>query len=179
MSALSVLYLVLPFVGVFAIHEVEEIVMTLKSVGKYRSKTVKLPVFLNLFTLRFFEADKRKMWITALEQLLLLVVITEFMLDGNGMAYALWIMAFGAYSLHVLIHLALAVAVKGYFPGLVTALFSLPFVCYGLHSISLVQSWGRIVLCAITGTALVFTNLMIVDSLLTKIMSKDSDEYHR
>lgn len=179
MSALSVLYLVLPFVGVFALHEVEETVTTIGSAGKHRSKTVLLPIFLDLFTLRFSEADKRKMWITAVEQLLLLVVITEFLLNGGSMAYAFWIMAFGAYSLHVLIHLALAVAVKGYYPGLVTAVLSLPFVCYGLYSISLVLPWGKIVLYAITGATLAFTNLMIVDSLSTKIMSKNGDEYHR
>lgn len=179
MSALSILYIVLPFVGVFALHEVEEILTAPRWAGKCREKHLNMPKALQPIACRYLEADKKDLWVTALEQLLLLVVITVFLLNGGRLSNLCWMMAFCAYSVHVLVTIGLAVAQKGYFPGLVTALLSLPFVCYGLYSISLVQSWGRIVLCAITGTALVFTNLMIVDSLLTKIMSKDGDEYHR
>lgn len=169
MSALSVLYLVLPFVGVFAVHEIEELTTASRWAERFREKRQGLSPVLWFFLGRFLEADKKELWVTAIEQMLLLVVITGFLLNGGRMSDVLWMMAFGVYSVHIFLHFILAVAVKGYFPGTVTAVLSLPFVGYGLYSMALAHPWGQIVACAVAGTGIAMGNLLILKYILIKI----------
>lgn len=174
MSALSVLYLVLPFVGVFALHEIEELATTSRWSARFNERRASVSPLLWLLLGRFYKADKREMWLTAIEQLLLLVVITEYSLtSGSAMSELLWMTAFLAYSVHALLHIVLAVAVRGYFPGLVTAVLSLPFVVYGIHSIALVHPWSQLIALSLAGVSLAIVNLLIVKSVSSNILTKD------
>ncbi len=170
MSALSVLYLVLPFVGVFALHEIEELATASRWAERFREKRLGLPPVLWFFLGRFPEADRKELWVTAIEEMLLLVVITGYLLStGSAKSELVWVAAFLAYSVHSLAHIVRAVIVRGYFPGLATAALSLPFVGYGIHSIALVYPWGRVVAMAIVDTSFAVVNLLILKYILIEI----------
>lgn len=173
MSALSVLYLVLPFVGVFALHEIEELFTASRWSARFNERRPSVSPLLWLFLGRFYNADKRELWFAAIEQLLLLVIITEYSLSsGSAKSELIWMTAFLAYSVHALLHIVRAVIVRGYFPGLVTAVLSLPFVGYGIHSISLAHPWTQLIAMAVAGSTLSAGNLLILRSIFANTPTK-------
>ena len=112
---------------------------------------------------------KRAFSVAVAEEVFVLLVITLYLLAGGGFAVQIWLAAFLAYSVHVLVHIAEAIVVRGYVPGLVTSLLSLPFVWYGVHSASLVFSWLQIVALALAGTLVASANLCLALKLASKL----------
>ena len=166
MNALSVLYLVLPLVGVFILHEAEELATASIWARNRHQRNLEASPQLKLFLGRLYGADKKELWVTAVEQLVVLAVITGYLLVGGSKSELVWIAAFLAYSVHSLLHIVRSLLVKGYFPGLVTAVLSLPFAAYGVYSISLAYPFTQIVSLALIGLSLSALNLMIVKYLL-------------
>lgn len=71
----------------------------------------------------------------------------------------IWATIFMAYSVCTLINIVRAVTLKGYVPGLVTSIISVPLIAYTAYSLSLVWPWWEILLFAILGLVLALANL--------------------
>lgn len=122
MSALSVLYLVLPLPLAFIIHVTEE------AVRRHCSSQ------------GFVWGD--------LGVLILILAITGYVLVGGPYAMLVWAALFVAFSLHLVKHVLRGINRRGYVPGLVTSILLLPYAYMGLHSIWLalggweLAAWG-------------------------------------
>lgn len=173
MSALSVLYLVLPFLGIFILHEAE-VVITASGWTRRRGKELaeRFPRFRNILG-RLSGVDTPGFSVVAAEEVFVLLAVTLYLLGGGGFAGQIWLAAFLAYSVHVLARVVEAIVVKGYVPGLVTALLSLPFVWYGVHSASLVFRWWQMAALALAGTLFAAANLCLALRLATKLRKQN------
>lgn len=168
MSALSVLYLVLPFLGIFILHEVEEVAAASRWMSRRgKEQAERFPRLGNILG-RLSGMGTLGLTVVAAEEVLVLLAVTLYLLGGGGFAGQIWLAAFLAYSVHVLVRVAEAVVTKGYVPGLVTALLSLPFVWYGVHSASLVFGWWQMAALALAGILLAAVNLCLTLRLASK-----------
>ena len=73
---------------------------------------------------------------------------------------------------HLVVHVFQAVAVRGYVPGVVSALVFIPYVGYGVYSIWLVLSVPQMVAWAAIGIAFMVINLWLAHRLGMIIASK-------
>lgn len=173
MSALSVLYLVLPFLGIFILHEAE-VLFTAPRWMRRRGKELaeRFPRFGNILG-RLSGVDTPGFSVVAAEEVFVLLAVTLYLLGGGGFAVQIWLAAFLAYSVHILVRVVEAIVVKGYVPGLVTALLSLPFVWYGVHSASLAFRWWQMTALALAGVLFAAANLCLVLRLATKLRKQN------
>ena len=99
----------------------------------------------------------------------MLLCATACVLADIPFALELWAALFLAFSLHLLLHLGQAVAVRGYVPGLVTSILLSPFAAYGIFCISLVMSPLKMFALAVAGAAFVALNLRFAHWLGLKL----------
>ncbi len=85
---------------------------------------------------------------------LAVLLSTAALFAGGLWAELVWTTVFMAYSVCALINLVRAVTLKGYVPGLVTSIISVPLIAYTAYSLSLVWPWWEILLFAILGLVL-------------------------
>ncbi len=159
MSPLSVLYLVLPLPIIFIIHEVEEIVTQHKWMEANKDKLTNRLPRLESIIYRLLQLNTKGFAIAAFEELIVLLLVTAYVLVGGPGAAEIWSATFMAFSIHLLIHVAQAVAVRGYIPGLVTTLLTLPYAYLGMQSICRAYSLYEIVIYAFLGTVIMLLNL--------------------
>ncbi len=96
-----------------------------------------------------------KSFLIAAEAGFLAVLLSTAALFAGGLWTELvWMTVFMAYSVCALINLVRAVTLKGYVPGLVTSIISVPLIAYAAYSLSLVWPWWGMLLFAILGLVL-------------------------
>lgn len=152
MSALSVLFLVLPLPLAYIIHVAEEVAwQRLKLKRKLKSKTL----------------PGRAGGGFKLGALILMLVVTGYVLVGGPYAMPVWSVLFVAFSLHLVMHIVQGIGLRDYVPGLVTSILLLPFACMGLHSIWLALSGWQLMVCGLLALAAVgLSRQMLMMSIL-------------
>ncbi len=161
MSALSVLTLVLPFPLLFVIHEAEEVLVQHGWMKAHRADLERRFPWSRDILAHLSRLGRRAFAIAALEELLVLSLATCYVLVGGTCSMQVWSALFMAFSLHLLVHVAQAVAVGGYVPGLATSLLLLPFAAYGLWSIWLAMGCLEFMAWGLAGVAFMVANLRL------------------
>ena len=161
MSALSVLSLVLPFPLLFVIHEAEEVLVQHRWMKAHRTDLERRFPWSHNILAHLSRLGRRAFAIAALEELLVLSLATCYVLVGGTCSMQVWSALFMAFSLHLLVHVAQAVAVGGYVPGLATSLLLLPFAAYGLWSIWLAMGCLEFMAWGLAGVAFMVANLRL------------------
>ena len=171
MSPLSVLILVLPLPLAFLLHDAEEVAVQHRWMenhsGALRERFPRLRPLLD----RLQRLNTKAFALAALEEFIVLLCATACVLADVPFALELWAALFLAFSLHLLLHLGQAVAVRGYVPGLVTSILLSPFAAYGVFCISLVMSPLAMLALAVAGAAFVALNLLCAQWLGLKLTS--------
>lgn len=133
MSALSVLYIVLPFPLAF-------IMLYAEKIGKDRTKS-------NI--------------IKAIEELIIVLIVTACVLVRAPLSTMIWAAMAIAFSTYLLYHIGKAIIKKKYIPGLVSSIILLPYSFYCIKNIwdyfSLIEFAECIVISII---AMFFMNLL-------------------
>lgn len=169
MSALSVLSLVLPFPLLFVIHEAEEVLVQHRWMKAHRADLERRFPWSRNILAHLSRLGRRAFAIAALEELLVLSLATCYVLVGGTCSMQVWSALFMAFSLHLLVHLAQAVMVRGYVPGVVTSVLLLPYAAYGIRSILLVMSALELAVWSILGVLMMIVNLRFAHWLGIKI----------
>ena len=165
MSALTVLYLVLPLPLAFVLHDAEEIAVQHRWMRAHGAELARrFPKFRAIIA-RLSALGTGAFAIAAAEELVVLLSATAYVLVGGPWAAEVWGALFLAFSLHLIIHVVQAAMVRGYVPGLVTSLLLLPYAAYGVWSISLVWSLPKILALAAAGSIAVAANLRLAHGL--------------
>lgn len=154
MSALSVLYIVLPILAVSFCHALE-VVFTARRWASHHSASSD-EAHQSLVNILFrLSGMNMKSFLIAAGACFLAVLLSTAALFASGLwAELVWTTVFMAYSVCALISIVRAVTLKGYVPGLVTSIISVPLIAYAAYSLSLVWPWWEMLLFAILGLVL-------------------------
>ena len=165
MSALSILYIVLPILAVSLCHTLEVLFTAKRWAGRHWVSLMnEHPNLLNVL-FRLSGMNMKSFLIAAGACFLAVLLSTAALFAGGLWAELVWTTVFMAYSVCALINLVRAVTLKGYVPGLVTSIISVPLIAHTAYSLSLVWPWWEILLFAVIGLALAVAGLFIAQRI--------------
>lgn len=154
MSALSVLYIVLPILAVSFCHALEVVFTARRWASHHSASSDEAHQSLLNILFRLSGMNMSALVIAAVVGFLAVLLSTAALFAGGLWAELVWTTVFMAYSVCALINLVRAVTLKGYVPGLVTSIISVPLIAYTAYSLSLVWPWWGMLLFAILGLVL-------------------------
>lgn len=165
MSALSILYIVLPILAVSLCHTLEVLFTAKRWAGRHWVSLMnEHPNLLNVL-FRLSGMNMKSFLIAAGACFLAVLLSTAALFAGGLWAELVWTTVFMAYSVCALISIVRAVTLKGYVPGLVTSIISVPLIAHTTYSLSLVWPWWEILLFAVIGLALAVAGLFIAQRI--------------
>lgn len=165
MSALSILYIVLPILAVSLCHTLEVLFTAKRWAGRHWVSLMnEHPNLLNVL-FRLSGMNMKSFLIAAGACFLAVLLSTAALFAGGLWAERIWATIFMAYSVYTLINIVRAVTLKGYVPGLVTSIISVPLIAHTAYSLSLVWPWWEILLFAVIGLALAVAGLFIAQRI--------------
>lgn len=154
----------------FVLHDLEEALFLVPWLRRNRPLLeVRFPRLSMKLYAHFDRISRPVFAAMAAEELVILLAVT-FYAQWSGNYYP-WLALLLAFGLHLLIHLAQAVAVRGYLPSLVTSLAIFPVVGWMLSEISNSQLFtGReLLFCAAAGVVVAAANLFAVHAVAARI----------
>ena len=154
MSALSVLYIVLPILAVSLCHALEVVFTARRWASHHSASSDEAHQSLVNVLVRLSGMNMKSFLIAAGACFLAVLLSTAALFAGGLWAELVWTTVFMAYSVCALISIVRAVTLKGYVPGLVTSIISVPLIAYAAYSLSLVWPWWGMLLFAILGLVL-------------------------
>lgn len=165
MSALSILYIVLPILALSLCHTLEVLFTAKRWAGRHWVSLMnEHPNLLNVL-FRLSGMNMKSFLIAAGACFLAVLLSTAALFAGGLWAELVWTTVFMAYSVCALISIVRAVTLKGYVPGLVTSIISVPLIAHTAYSLSLVWPWWEILLFAVIGLALAVAGLFIAQRI--------------
>lgn len=154
MSALSILYIVLPILAVSLCHALEVVFTARRWASHHSASSDEAHQSLVNILFRLSGMNMKSFLIAAGACFLAVLLSTAALFAGGLWAELVWTTVFMAYSVCALISIVRAVTLKGYVPGLVTSIISVPLIAYAAYSLSLVWPWWEMLLFAILGLVL-------------------------
>ena len=151
MSALSVLYIVLPILAVSFCHALEVVFTARRWASHLSASSDEAHQSLVNILFRLSGMNMSALVIAAAVGFLVVLLSTAALFIGGLWTERIWAIVFMAYSVCSLINIVRAVILKGYVPGLVTSIISIPLIAYTAYSLSLVWPCWEILLFAILG----------------------------
>ena len=163
----TVLYIL--FILAFIIHDGEEIVMVHRWMLAHGDALCeKHPRFRRVLN-HMRQMSTKAFAIAVLEELIMLVAITVYVIWGGPYAKEIWSAVFMAFSIHLIIHIGQAIVVRGYVPGLATSVLLLPFAYLGMQAICNAFSMMQLLLLGTVGLIVIAANLAFAHWLGNKI----------
>lgn len=174
MSALSILYIVLPILAVSLCHALEVVFTARRWASHHSASSDEAHQSLVNILFRLSGMNMSALVIAAVVGFLAVLLSTAALFASGLCAELVWTTVFMAYSVCALINLVRAVTLKGYVPGLVTSIISVPLIAYTAYSLSLVWPWWEILLFAILGLVLALANLYFAQRIGQRQTSKST-----
>lgn len=174
MSALSVLYIVLPILAVSLCHALEVVFTARRWASHHSASSDEAHQSLVNILFRLSGMNMSALVITAVVGFLAVLLSTAALFVGGLWTERIWTTVFMAYSVCALISIVRAVTLKGYVPGLVTSIISVPLIAYAAYSLSLVWPWWGMMLFAIVGLVLALANLYFAQRIGQRQTSKST-----
>ena len=174
MSALSVLYIVLPILAVSLCHALEVVFTARRWASHHSASSDEAHQSLVNILFRLSGMNMSALVIAAVVGFLAVLLSTAALFVGGLWTERIWATIFMAYSVCTLINIVRAVTLKGYVPGLVTSIISVPLIAYTAYSLSLVWPWWGMLLFAILGLVLSLANLYFAQRLGQRQTSKST-----
>lgn len=165
MSALSVLFIVLPILAVSFFHTLEVAFTAKRWVGRHWVSLMnEHPNLLNVL-FRLSGMNMKSFLIAAGACFLAVLLSTAALFAGGLWTERIWATVFMAYSVCTLINIVRVITLDCYVPGLVTSIISVPLIAYTAYSLSLVWPWWEMLLFSILGLALAIAGLFIAQRI--------------
>lgn len=174
MSALSVLYIVLPILAVSLCHALEVVFTARRWASHHSASSDEAHQSLVNILFRLSGMNMSALVIAAVVGFLAVLLSTAALFVGGLWTERIWTTVFMAYSVCALISIVRAVTLKGYVPGLVTSIISVPLIAYAAYSLSLVWPWWEMLLFAILGLVLALANLYFAQRIGQRQTSKST-----
>ena len=165
MSALSILYIVLPILAVSLCHALEVVFTARRWASHHSASSDEAHQSLVNILFRLSGMNMKSFLIAAGAGFLAVLLSTAALFVGGLWTERIWATIFMAYSVCSLINIVRAVTLKGYVPGLVTSIISVPLIAHTAYSLSLVWPWWEILLFTVIGLALAVAGLFIAQRI--------------
>ena len=154
MSALSVLYIVLPILAVSLCHTLEVLFTAKRWAGRHWVSLMnEHPNLLNVL-FRLSGMNMKSFLIAAGACFLAVLLSTAALFVGGLWTERIWTTVFMAYSVCSLINIVRVITLDCYVPGLVTSIISVPLIAYAAYPLSIVWPWWEMLLFVILGLVL-------------------------
>lgn len=163
------LFLIISFPLAFIVHDVEEIVVQHKWMLTHKEDLLRRFPRARRIVFHLSGLSTKAFSIAVLEELVLLLIATAYILVGEPCAKELWIALFLAFSIHFVIHLVQGIIVRDYVPGLITSILLIPYSLFCIDCICGETSYGKIALLAAIGLATIAANLRFAHWLGNKL----------
>ena len=151
MSALSVLFIVLQILAVSFCHALEVVFTARRWASHHSASSDEAHQSLVNILFRLSGMNMQAFLMAAGTGFLVVLLSTAALFVGGIWTERIWATVFMAYSVCSLINIVRAVTLKGYVPGLVTSIISIPLIAYAAYSLSLVWPCWEMLLFAILG----------------------------
>ena len=173
-SALTILFLVLPLPIVFLLHVAEEAFVQHVWILRHREAMGQcIPCLRTVFPVHWGLSTKAFL-IAVVEEFVVMLVVTAYVLVRGPWCTELWSVVFMAFVLRIVVRVVQAIAMRGYVPGLVTSVLLLPYACLGVGSLYSHFSIAGFVLIVLAGCAFAALNLRLAHWVGVKSASKRS-----
>lgn len=156
------------FPVLFVFHDFEEII----GFGSWQKKNMmimkeKMPKAEQKFRKMYKNYSTEGMALAVFEELILCILICIISIISGY--YQLWVGAFIAFIIHLIMHIAQSVIWKGYIPAVITSLITAPISIIVLYQslISLHYTAGTVICWSIVGLAIVILNLKFAHNLMS------------
>lgn len=159
MSALTVLYLVLPFPIAFLVHDLEETFVQRSWMERHREMLMRRFPRLRSLIEQLNSLSTKAFAIAAAEELLILLAATCYLLVDAPFALEVWAALFLAFSVHLVVHIAQGLILRSYVPGLISAVLLLPYSGLGVSSLWRQMGIGELIALTIAGLLVLVLNL--------------------
>lgn len=162
---LSILiYLSLPLVFLF--HDIEEIAKRKRWARIHADRIGGMYPNMRPVLIHLRDMSNRSFCIIVAEELLLILLAVLCAIYGPSMA-PLFALTWG-FSIHLVVHIIQALAVKGYVPGLTTSVLLLPYVGIAVADLLQQFSWQQNLLYAVSGIVVVMFNFIMMHTMFNK-----------
>lgn len=165
MSALSVLYIVLPILAVSFCHALEVVFTARRWASHHSASSDEAHQSLVNILFRLSGMNMKSFLIAAGACFLAVLLSTAALFAGGLWTERIWATIFMAYSVCTLINIVRAVTLKGYVPGLVTSIISVPLIAYAAYPLSIVWPCWEMLLFGILGLAIAVAGLFIAQRI--------------
>lgn len=168
---MNVSLILILFPIVFIIHELEEIIMVEKWMGKHRDELFRrFPVVAKRLE-RITQIDTRSFAVIVVEEFLIVSGLTIMSIVTGNIIY--WYCVLAAFSIHLLIHLLQFIVWKNYIPAIITTVLCIPYCILALYDTIRIITSSELILYAAIGIVVAGANLLAMHELLLKISSYD------
>ena len=155
------LFWIISFPLAFIIHDGEEIVVQHQWMLAHKESIIQKFPRATRIIVHLSSLSTKAFAIAVLEELILLLFATAYILIGGVYATELWIALFMAFSIHFVIHIAQGIIIRGYVPGLVSSILMLPYAYLGVLRICEDVSGNKLVLLSVLGVVAMLVNLRL------------------
>lgn len=155
------LFWIISFPLAFIVHDGEEIFVQHKWLLAHKDNLIQKFSAATRVIEHLSSLSTKAFAIAVLEELILLLFATTYILIGGTYATELWIALFMAFSFHFVIHIAQGFIIMGYVPGLVTSISMLPYSYFGISKICEEVSGYKLIQLSALGIVAMMVNLRI------------------
>ena len=150
---------------IFMLHEMEEII----GFGIWLDKNIDIVRKYNKLSVLYQNFNNEGFSIAVLEEYLLCIIITGVSIFFK--IYIVWIGAFIAFSLHLLVHIIPSIIIKRYIPALASSIILLPISIFLLNKAiyTFEYTFFSIVISSVLCVITMSLNLMFVHKIMKKI----------
>ena len=150
---------------IFMLHEMEEII----GFGIWLDKNIDIVRKYNKLSVLYQNFSNEGFSIAVLEEYLLCIIITGVSIFFK--IYIVWIGAFIAFSLHLLVHIIQSIIIKRYIPALASSIILLPISVFLLNKAiyTFEYTFFSIVISSVLCVITMLLNLMFVHKIMKKI----------
>lgn len=172
MSALTVLYMVLPFPAVLLVHGLEGILTE----GRWLRKNgeavrARLPWAAGCID-RAQALGSAGLTATIVEEFLIIAAVTVALFYKVHWGKWIWFALFFAFTVHLCLHIVQAIAARRYVPGLATAILALPYGAYFCYLFLARFPLVPTILCGLFGILFAAANHALVTALILRIRKR-------
>ena len=155
------LFWIISFPLAFIIHDSEEIIVQHKWMLAHKEHIIQKFPRMTRIIIHLSSLSTKAFAIAVLEELILLLLATAYVLTGGVYATELWIALFMAFSIHFVVHIVQGVIAMGYVPGLATSILMLPYAYFGINKICEDVSGNKLIQLSVLGIIAMMINLRI------------------
>ncbi len=174
MSAISI-YIILLFPLAFIIHDGEEIATQHKWMQTHKETLAHRFPFAKPMVEHLSGLSTKAFTIAVLEELALILIATTCIFADIPFATEAWAIMFMAFSIHLLIHVGQGIIMRGYVPGLITSVLTLPYSYIGMQNVCEIFSATELLTYGAVGIVAMVANLAFAHWLGYKFTERKTE----